>query len=106
MKTFCNRLARLGLSTDITQDSEGRFSLNDFHKAAGGEAKHQVTNWLRLDSTQDLINEISQTSEVRFDPVSAIQGGAQRGTFVCKELVYAYAMVDQRSLSVEGHSGI
>lgn len=68
----------------------GRFSLNDFHRAAGGEAKHQPSNWLRLESTQALIAEISNSSELRnIDPVVYRQ---RVGTFACKELVYAYAM--------------
>lgn len=28
-------------NTTIRQDAEGRYCLNDLHKAAGGEAKHK-----------------------------------------------------------------
>ena len=71
------------------------YSLNDLHRASGGEAKHQPANFLRLDTTQKLIEEItkeiSQSSDVR-SALRVINGGDQRGTYVCKELVYAYAM--------------
>lgn len=73
----------------------GLYSLNDLHRASGGEAKHQPANFLRLDTTQKLIEEItkeiSQSSDVR-SALRVINGGDQRGTYVCKELVYAYAM--------------
>lgn len=72
-------------------DADGRFSLNDLHRAAGGEDKHAPFRWLRLDATQALCAEIEQTPEM----VSALKvsnGGATPGTYVAKELVYAYAM--------------
>lgn len=34
-----NSLAIAGIT--IKQDQDGRFCLNDFHKAAGGERKHR-----------------------------------------------------------------
>ena len=85
-------------STKIRQDSEGRFCLNDCHKASGGEKAKQPANFMRLDTTQALIQEIaenSHSSDMRnggFQPVSTITGGNAPGTYVCKELVYAYAM--------------
>ncbi|MFN7041990.1 MAG: KilA-N domain-containing protein [Acidovorax temperans] len=79
-------------NTTIKTDSEGRYCLNDLHKAAGGDPKHKVPNWLRLDSTHDLIDEIARVSDVRLAPASSVHGGANQGTYVCKELVYAYAM--------------
>ena len=71
------------------------YSLNDLHRASGGEAKHQPANFLRLDTTQALIdeiaNEINRSSDVRSGVIHVINGNGG-GTYVCKELVYAYAM--------------
>lgn len=75
----------------IRQDEAGRYCLNDLHKAAGGEPKHQPSNWLRLESTRALCAEIDRSSEVR-NALNVIQGGTFQGTYVAKELVYAYAM--------------
>ena len=75
----------------IRQDAEGRFCLNDLHKAAGGMEKDKPGNWLRLDQTRELISEIDQCSEMS-SALSTVVGGVSPGTYVCKELVYAYAM--------------
>ncbi|WP_090699284.1 KilA-N domain-containing protein [Nitrosomonas aestuarii] len=77
------------LSKEIRQ-VDGLYSLNDLHKAAGGESKHQPSNFLRIETTQALIDEI-QSSEMR-SAKKTINGGIKRGTYVCRELVYAYAM--------------
>lgn len=82
----------------IRQDGQGRYCLNDLHKAAGGEKKYQVSNFMRLDTTQELCAEIERSSDVSNETKSKayvrVQGGDHRlqGTFVVKELVYAYAM--------------
>lgn len=76
----------------VRMDEEGRYCLNDIHKFAGGIKKHQPSNWLRLDSTQELIEEISRSSEMRNAPVSSVFGGTVQGTFGCEDVVYAYAM--------------
>lgn len=78
-------------NTSIQQDTEGRFSLNDLHKAAGGEERHKPANFVRLDSTQALIAEIDRCSEAS-NALHVRQGGTRQGTYVVKELVYAYAM--------------
>lgn len=73
----------------IKQDQDGRFCLNDFHKAAGGEVKHKPSEWLRNQQTQELVDEIGKVG----NPALVSQrGGSTPGTYVCKELVYAYAM--------------
>ena len=82
-------LAISGIS--IKQDSRGRFCLNDLHKAAGGEAKHKPDNWKRAQQAVDLIS-LLESENCNFKPVDVINGGVQRGTYVVKELVYAYAM--------------
>lgn len=70
----------------IRQDSEGRYCLNDLHKAAGNEPKHKPSEWLRNQQTKDLIQEIEKAG------IPAIQSKQQLGTFAVKELVYSYAM--------------
>lgn len=77
--------------TGIRQDAEGRFSLNDLHVAAGGAARHKPGNWLRLDETKELASEVERCSDMS-NAIKVVQGGILQGTFVCKELVYAYAM--------------
>lgn len=79
---------------NVRQDNQGRYCLNDLHKAAGGLKTHQLANWTRNDQTKELIAELkNQTSETSLAPVSVIKGGyGTSGTFVVKELVYAYAM--------------
>lgn len=76
--------------TSIRQDAEGRFSLNDLHRAAGGEERHSPNRFTRTDTCQALVSEL--TPEMAFAPLESIRGGAAPGTYVCKELVYAYAM--------------
>jgi phage antirepressor YoqD-like protein len=72
----------------IRRDDRGRYCLNDLHRAAGGEKRHQPSDWLRLKYTADLIEHVK--SEIPGNPgIASIQG---LGTFVSKELVYAYAM--------------
>ncbi|WP_326490087.1 KilA-N domain-containing protein [Vibrio fluvialis] len=58
---------------------------------------------MRLETTQELINEIKRSSDLRIDSLDqssnlsiamkAIRGGNKnQGTWVCKELVYTYAI--------------
>lgn|GEM_PF-3544577 len=79
------------LKTAIRRDSAERFCLNDLHRAAGAETAHQPSNWLSLDTTRALIEEISNSADVRNKPNAAAAGG-HGGTYVVRELVYAYAM--------------
>ena len=74
----------------IRKDSEGRYCLNDLHKAAGNEAKHQPNLWLRLDGTEDLVDELIKQTPHFCGIKRAV--GRNGGTYVCEELVYAYAM--------------
>lgn len=74
--------------TTIHQDADGRFSLNDLHRAAGNQPKHRPTQWLRSKQTQELIDEISS---VGIRALESINGGKERGSYGCRELVYAYA---------------
>lgn len=77
---------------DITvRQHNGLFSLNDLHKAAGGEEKHQPAFFMRRDETQALAAEIcSADSQIKAFETVRGRGKAQ-GTYACRELVVAYA---------------
>lgn len=77
----------------IKTDSEGRYCLNDLHKAAGGAKKHQPADFFKNQSTRDLVQELRRNSENlrSIDPIETVMG-RNGGTYVVKELVYAYAM--------------
>lgn len=72
---------------------EGLYSLNDLHRASGSNKKHQPSFFMRNQETKELINEIEFGRSSK--AVRKIQGGndkSKQGTYVCKELVYRYAM--------------
>ncbi|MFR72013.1 phage antirepressor Ant [Salmonella enterica] len=76
----------------IHMDSEGRYSLNDLHAASGKEEKHQPAFFMRRNETIELINEIFNSADMQNkNPVNS-KKGRYGGTYVCKELVYSYAM--------------
>jgi phage antirepressor YoqD-like protein len=70
----------------VRQDSEGRYCLNDLHQAAGHAQRHRPRYWLANRQTQALVAEMAIGG---IPPIAAKQ---RLGTFVCRELVYAYAM--------------
>ena len=74
----------------VRQDAQGRFCLNDLHKAAGGENRHRPSLWADNQQAKDLIAEIEIGAGI--PALVSNQRGIEQGTYVCKELVYAYAM--------------
>jgi hypothetical protein len=105
-------------NTTVRQNQQGLYSLADLHKAAGGNKKHKPGNWLRSDRSKRLIETLNAESAAQiraallaesqqatsqsapqirgalFPAVEVVESGAyaQRGTWVCLELVYDYAM--------------
>lgn len=75
--------------TTITTDEQGLFCINDLHKASGGDAKNKPSNWMASGSTPRLIELMVLTAEI---PAVKTKEGRYGGTYVCKELVYSYAM--------------
>lgn len=86
---------------DIAQDQEGRYCLNDLHRAAVIDGCNERTKepgkFMSSPMTVDLIREL-QTTQIpgdlltpAFEPLVTVTGRLG-GTYVCKELVYAYAM--------------
>lgn len=73
-------------SITIKQDAEGRYCLNDLHRAAGDLARHAPALWER--QATDLIIELEKGTK----PYVIVKTrGRNGGTYVAKELVYAYA---------------
>lgn len=88
---FSNQTFTLG-STSIRCDSEGRFLLNDLHRASGALDKHKPPFWLRNEQTKDLIDELQKCNSVKISAINIVRGMSNQGTYAVKELVYAYAM--------------
>ena len=86
MTTNTQLLVIAGLT--INTDEEGRYCLNDLHKAAGEDQKHRPKYWLENEGPKALIAELEKGG---IPPVS-VKAGRNGGTFVVRELVYAYAM--------------
>ena len=78
----------LTLGNITVRQHNGLFSLNDLHKAAGGEAKHQPALFMRMEQTQALITEIGNSTDSQSFKTKEGRNG---GTYACRELVIAYA---------------
>ena len=84
------------LNHEIHQ-TDGLYCLNDLHKASGGLNKHQPAFFMRNQETKDLIAELENETKLSSANlqtiVKKITGkGLHQGTYVCKEIVYRYAM--------------
>lgn len=71
--------------------NDGLYSLNDLHRASGTTQTHRPSNFIRTAQTKELIQAIEQSSNMS-SAIKTCKGGTNAGTYVCKELVYAYAM--------------
>ena len=80
-------MTTLTIAEYTVHQTDGLYSLNDLHAASGGEERHTPNRFMRLDTTQALIAEISKTPLLAFK----IQRGKYGGTYACRELVIAYA---------------
>jgi hypothetical protein len=77
--------------TQIGTDSEGRFSLTDLHRAAGADPRLKPFLFLRSESVAKVV-EVLKAQNCAIEPISIKRGRYTGGTWVCKELVYKYAM--------------
>nr|DAR56207.1 MAG TPA: KilA-N domain [Caudoviricetes sp.] len=91
-------MTNLVISNINVNFNKGLYSLNDLHKASGGEPRHRPNYWLENKQTTELIAELEAEQAAAGNPVALenqvvrVINGNNGGTFVCKELVYAYAM--------------
>lgn len=80
----------------IRQDAEGRYCLNDLHKASGNHVKNRPSEWLKTKQAKELVALMENESKEGIPslPIASQFGGTmeKRGTFIVRELVYAYAM--------------
>lgn len=84
-------VAAIIAATPIRQDQEGRYCLNDLHRAAGGEPRHKPAEFLRLGSTKELIDELAKDGDSHLCPVD-LSRGRYGGTYVVDDLALTYAM--------------
>lgn len=81
---------------EITTDAEGRFNLNALHQAhlAANPRMHrnskQPADWMKLDGTRELVEEISNSEDLRFSPIES-KAGRYGGTFAHELLAISYA---------------
>ena len=79
----------------INQSENGLYLLTDLWKASGGLKKDQPNNWLKLESTKSIISYYKSQDSRSVEKSSyflTILGKESKGTYVCKQLVYSYAM--------------
>ncbi|WP_067097991.1 KilA-N domain-containing protein [Marinomonas atlantica] len=84
-------MAKLSILSNEVRVSDGLYSLNDLHKASGSKNNHRPSLFVRTEQTKELIEEITQSTDMCL-AIKTRKGGSNPGTWVCKELVYAYAM--------------
>jgi hypothetical protein len=77
---------QLVVSNTTVNQKNGLYCLNDLHKASGCENQKRPAFWVKNKQTQELVNEILIAG------IPAIESTQKVGTYVCKDLVYAYAM--------------
>lgn len=80
----------------VRRDFDGRYCLNDLHRAAGGEKRHQPSNWSCLTQTQELIAEISSAHGITgAAPLVTLTGGVNRGDIRLQGVGLFLCNVDQ-----------
>ena len=82
---------------EVKTNSDGMYCLNDLHKASGGETRHRPAAWLEKSTVKELEAEIL----INGGPSIKTTAGRYGGTFVCKEMVYSYAMWVSAKFSLE-----
>ena len=89
------------IANQTISQQNGLYCLNDLHKASGGLKKHEPYKWLRSAQTAEIIAELEREqaepqkwgSRKNQQVIEIVRGFKKRqGTYVCRELVYSYAM--------------
>lgn len=73
-------------NTQIRQNADGMYLLNDLHKASGYEERHSPKYFLKSVQAKEIIKELFEGG---IPPSKSVR---KVGTYACKTLAYAYAM--------------
>lgn len=81
----------------IERTTNGLYNLNNLHAASGLSVSKEPSKFRRNKQTHILISKLEQSVKlhVTSNPILVTQHGGKpetRGTYACKEIVYAYAM--------------
>ena len=82
-------------SITIHQSENGLYLLTDLWKASGGAKKNQPNEWLNLVSTRKYLIFLGGKSRSLNKSsyfLTILGKGKEQGTYVCRQLVYSYAM--------------
>ena len=77
------------MGMEIRQDLDGLYSLNDVHRASGGNPGKRPKQWLENKQPQEIVDELSLKGGI--PPLKVYHGGRNAGTYACKDLVILYA---------------
>jgi len=80
------------LGTPIRRDAEGRYCLNDLHRAAGELERHKPSNFMQLTSTVELVEEVSKGWDSSNKNPVEMSRGRYGGTYAVEDLALSYAM--------------
>ena len=85
---------KLVIGNTVVKMKDGLYCLNDLHKASGGEKKNGPSYFMDLENTSSMIFELMKSdTEITVSNIAMKnKNGPYKGTYVCKELVYSYAM--------------
>jgi phage antirepressor YoqD-like protein len=89
MQQSTNQLIVAGM--DIPTDNEGRVNLNALFKASGVKKQKNPSQWMRLDSSNELVAEIEQNVNMHSAPIASQNGGKTPGIFAHELLAISYA---------------
>ena len=71
---------------------DGLYCPNDLHRASGGNVRHKPIEFLRAEPTRAMLAELEREKVGNSHLYLKTTKGRNGGTYVCLELVYAYAM--------------
>lgn len=83
-----NNLSVMVAGIQVRSNEDGLYSLNDIHKASGGERKNEPHLWLRSELALEAIRELEEETTQKCVVTKEGRGG---GTYVDKILLGMYA---------------